>query len=154
MSSKKKVLARKTAAKSAAKRTATKKSAALHDRRDRKRTAGMSASSQPSATAAPRPIHPPDHLAAFEAAIKLFRARKFREARERFRGAINGLDRAIAHNAELHIRMCDRRLEEPVMSLKTSEEQYNYAITLINLRELGTARQHLHKALEQEPNAD
>jgi len=74
--------------------------------------------------------------------------------REKFCVAINGLDRGIAHKAELHIRMCDRRLEEPVMILQTPEERYNYAITLINLREFGTARQHLQKALEQEPNAD
>ena len=38
-------------------------------------------------------------------------------AREKLCVAINGLDRGIAHKAELHIRMCDRRLEEPVMIL-------------------------------------
>ena len=67
---------------------------------------------------------------------------------------INGPDRGLAHNAEVHIRMCDRRLEKPVLSLKTADEHYNYAITLINLRELGTARQHLQTALKQEPYAD
>jgi tetratricopeptide (TPR) repeat protein len=154
MSSKKKVRAGKTAAKPAVKRIATQKPVALPARRDGNPKTDKSVSSQSGATAAPRPMHPPDQLAVFEAAVKLFHARRFRAAREQFRGAIDGLDRAIAHNAELHIRMCDRRLEEPAMILKTPEEHYNYAITLINSRELGTARQHLQKALDQEPYAD
>src|SRR5213594_1122462 len=111
MSSKKKIRAGKTAAKRPVKRVATQKPVALHARRDRKTTAGKSVSFQPSATVEPRPIHPPKQMAAFEAAVKLFHARKFRTARERFRGAISGLDGAIAHQAELYIRMCDRRLE-------------------------------------------
>jgi tetratricopeptide (TPR) repeat protein len=154
MSSKKKIRAGKPAAKPAVKRVATQKPVAFHARQDGKTIAGKSVSSQSRPTAGQRPIRPPDQLAAFEAAVKLFHARKFRAAREQFRCAIDGLDRAIAHNAELHIRMCDRRLEDAVMILSTPEEHYNYAITLINLRELGTARQHLQKALEQEPNAD
>jgi tetratricopeptide (TPR) repeat protein len=154
MSSKKKIRAGKPATKPAVKRIARQKPVALHARRDGTTTAGKSVSSQSGPTAAPRPIRPPEQLVAFEAAVKLFHARKFRAAREQFRGATNGLDRAIAYNAQLHIRMCDRRLEEAVMILKTPEEHYNYAITLINLRELGTARQHLQKALQQEPNAD
>jgi tetratricopeptide (TPR) repeat protein len=153
MSSKKKIHASKTAAKHAVKRTATQKPVAPHAGRDRKTAAGKSVSSEFRATPAPQPM-PPDQLAAFETALKLFHAGKFRAARERFRSAINGPDRGLAHNAEVHIRMCDRRLEEPVLSLKTADEHYNYAITLINLRELGTARQHLQTALKQEPHAD
>src|SRR5262245_30660037 len=124
MPSRKKIRAGKTAAKPAIQRIAKRNPVALHLKR--KTTAGKAVSSQPGPTAWPRPIRPPDQLAAFEAAVKLFHSRKFRAARERFRGALHGLDRAIAHNAELHIRMCDRRLEEAVIILKTPEEHYNY----------------------------
>ena len=153
MSSKKKIRASKTAARLAVKRIATQKPVTPHARPDGKTAAGKSVSSSFRTTPAPQPI-PPDQLAAFEAALKLFHAGKFRAARERFRDTINGPDRGLAHNAEVHIRMCDRRLEKPVLSLKTADEHYNYAITLINLRELGTARQHLQTALKQEPHAD
>ena len=115
--------------------------------------AGKSISSQSTAMTTPRPIQP-DQLASFEAGVKLLHVRQFRAAREQFRDARNGPDRAIADKAEARIRMCDQRLEAPVIVLKTPEEHYNYAITLINSRELGTARQHLQTALEQEPNAD
>ena len=153
MSSRKKTRADKTAA-PAVKRIAKQKPGVLHARQDGKTAAVKPVSSQAGATASPRPIHPPNQLAAFAAAVKLFHARKFRAAREQFRSVIHSLDRAIAHKAELYIRMCDRRLDEPVMILKTPEEHSNYAITLINSQELGTARQHLQKALEQAPNAD
>ena len=116
-------------------------------------TVGKSISS-PSGATTPPGLIPPDQLASFEAGVKLLHARQFRAAREQFRGARNGPDRAIADKAEAHIRMCDQRLEASVMVLKTPEEHYNYAIMLINSRELGTARQHLQTALEQEPNAD
>ena len=96
----------------------------------------------------------PDQLEIFEAAIKLFHARKFREARERFLASKNGPDRGIAHKSELHVRMCDRRLEEQALVLRTADEHYDYAITLINERKLPIARQHLMKGLEQQPEAD
>lgn len=93
-------------------------------------------------------------LKSFEQAVRLFHTRKFAEAREHFAAAISGPNREMAHNAELHIRMCDRRLEKPVVDLKTAEEHYNYAVAMINVRNLGEALQHLEAALKLEPQAD
>lgn len=86
--------------------------------------------------------------------MRLFHTRNFRGARDLFRNATQGADRGIAHRAELHVRMCERRLEEPVLVLRTAEEHYNYAVTMINTRNLDVARQHLMSALAQEPRAD
>jgi tetratricopeptide (TPR) repeat protein len=153
MPSNKKSRPGKSAAKPAVKRITTQESVAFRAR-DGKRSNRKSVTSESGATAVPQPNHPPNQLVAFEAAMKLFNARKFHQARERFRAAINGPNGAIGHSAELHVRMCDRRLSVPVITLKTPEEHYNYAITRINARELEPARQHLWKALEREPNAD
>jgi len=112
------------------------------------------ASSRSGAAVKAQPASMPDQLEVFESAIKLFHAKKFREARERFLAAKRGNDRGIAHKADLHVRMCDRRLEEQGVVLHTPDEHYDYAITLINERKLPTARQHLMKALEQLPEAD
>ncbi len=90
----------------------------------------------------------------FEQAVRLFHTRKFAEARELFEKATAGPNREMAHNAELHVRMCDRRLEKPVVDLKTAEEHYNYGVAMINARNLGEARQHLERALQMEPQAD
>jgi Tfp pilus assembly protein PilF len=93
-------------------------------------------------------------LKLFEQAVRLFHARNFAEARALFEKAQNGPNREMAHNAELHIRMCNRRLERPVVDLKTAEEHYNYGVAMINARNLAEAHQHLESALKMEPQAD
>ena len=93
-------------------------------------------------------------LKSFEQAIRLFHARKFGEARELFVKVQAGPNREMAHNADLHTRMCDRRLEQPAVDLKTAEEHYNYGIAMINARNLADACQHLEAALKLEPQAD
>jgi tetratricopeptide (TPR) repeat protein len=93
-------------------------------------------------------------LKSFEQAVRLFHSRKFAEARDLFSKAMNGPNREMAHNAELHIRMCDRRLEKPAVELKSAEDHYNYGVAMINARNLHDARQHLEEALSLEPRAD
>jgi tetratricopeptide (TPR) repeat protein len=134
----------------AVKRTIMQESSIQKSRKDGKATPGDVTHSGAVAQSA----RIPDQLEVFEAGIKLFHTRKFREARERFLASMRGPDRGIAHKSELHVRMCDRRLEEQALVLKTADEHYDYAITLINERKLPVARQHLMKGLEQQPDAD
>src|ERR1051326_227655 len=152
MSSKKKVLATQSAQKPAVKRTAMQEPLSQKTRKDGKNPGTSNDGSHSGAAAQSAKI--PDQLEVFESAIKLFHGRKCREARERFLIAMRGADRGIAHKSELHVRMCDRRLEEQALVLKTADEHYDYAITLINERKLPVARQHLLKGLEQQPDAD
>ena len=93
-------------------------------------------------------------LKSFEQAVRLFHAQKFADAREHFVAATGGPNREMAHNAELHVRMCDRRLERSAVELKTAEEHYNYGVAMINVRNLTEALQHLEAALKLEPQAD
>lgn len=93
-------------------------------------------------------------LALFENAMKLFHARQFREARDAFLQAREGPEKDVAQRAELHIRMCERRLERVAVAPQSAEDLYNYSIALINTRHLGEAQQHLQKALEMSPRSD
>jgi tetratricopeptide (TPR) repeat protein len=93
-------------------------------------------------------------LATFESAMKLFHARKLREARELFRDAAEGPERDVAQRARLHIAMCDRRLEQAQVSMSSAEDYYNYGVTLLNQRNPFEARRCLEKAHEMSPNAD
>jgi tetratricopeptide (TPR) repeat protein len=101
---------------------------------------------------------PPDprarQMESFEEGMHLFHGRQFQRARELFLAAQPGPDRTVAHRAELHARMCERRLGAPAMVLNTAEEHYNYAVTLINSRDLAGAQKHLRAALEADPGAD
>ena len=57
-------------------------------------------------------------FASFEAAMKLFHARNLKEARELFAQAIAGPERDVAQRAQLHIAMCDRRLQQSRVGLR------------------------------------
>jgi len=93
-------------------------------------------------------------LKAFEAAMKLFHARRFTEARVLFQQAAAGAERDVAQRAQLHIAMCDRRLQQTTVSFGTAEECYNYGVALINARNVTEARTHLEKALAIAPGSD
>ena len=111
------------------------------------------AQSKAGAGAAPAAV-PPSQLTSFEAAMKLFHARQLKEARELFVHAVRGPERDIANRAQLHIAMCDRRLLEVTVSLRSAEDYYNYGVALINSRSLTEARANLEKSLQMSPNAD
>jgi len=115
---------------------------------------GKAVSAASGAAAAPRKAAEPDQLQLYESGIRLFHECRYREAREMFTEAAGGHDRGIAHRAELHARICDRRLEEPVALPQTAEEHYTYGVALINARELAAAREHLQAALAMANDAD
>jgi tetratricopeptide (TPR) repeat protein len=87
-------------------------------------------------------------LQIFERAVKLFRVQQFREARSLFETASKGALREVAHNARLHISMCNRRLEKPEVLLTSMEDFYNVGVERLNARDLDGARRHLEKAVE------
>jgi tetratricopeptide (TPR) repeat protein len=112
---------------------------------------------RPAKPAPPAPAPPSGTKAQFDAfakAIQLLHKRNFREAKELFEKARKGPSLEIASNATLHVQMCERRLAAPLPEPKTAEEHYNYAIALINLRNLEPAGRHLGIALQMEPRAD
>jgi tetratricopeptide (TPR) repeat protein len=93
-------------------------------------------------------------LSSFEAAMKLFHARKLKDARDLFQQAAEGPERDVAQRAQLHIAMCDRRLQQETVSLRSAEDYYNYGVALINTRNISEARAHLEKALQMAPGSD
>jgi tetratricopeptide (TPR) repeat protein len=106
----------------------------------------------PAAPAAPAPG--PRQLAAFEAGMKLFHTRQLHEAKELFEQAAQGPERDVAQRARLHITMCERRIGQPAVELLSAEDNYNYAVALLNSRKMGEARKYLQKALDLSPNSD
>jgi tetratricopeptide (TPR) repeat protein len=115
--------------------------------------------SEPARTPAPRalaaPVYDrPKQLGNFEAAMKLFHARQFKEARDLFQQAAAGPERDVANRARMHIAMCDRRLQQTILNLRSAEDYYNYGIALINSRKVAEACTHLEKALEIAPASD
>jgi tetratricopeptide (TPR) repeat protein len=113
-----------------------------------------SAATREGAVAVAQPLTTARQLASFEAAMKLFHARKLQEARELFARAAEGPERDVAQRARLHISMCDRRLQQTTVTLKSAEDYYNYGVALLNARNIGEARGHLEKASAMAPGTD
>jgi tetratricopeptide (TPR) repeat protein len=117
--------------------------------------------SRKSTEAAAKKVPPPDKAPAnaespqasvFEAAARAFQAGDFRKARSLYLEASTGSSAAMAHAARLYAKMCDdRNAKAADPELKSAEDHYNLAITLINQRSLAAAEQHLNKALNLAP---
>ena len=90
----------------------------------------------------------------FEQGMRLLHARQFQQAKGFFQKAAGGPDRAVTHRAGMHARICEQRLATAGPVLNTPEEHYDYAITLINSRDLATAEEHLRAALGADCAAD
>src|SRR5271169_1979241 len=130
------------------------------DRRMTKPTASKTVkASDPPRTPASRATAAPVYdgvrqLGSFEAAMKFFHTRQLKEARDLFQQALAGPERDVANRARLHIAMCDRRLQHPILNLRSADDHYNYGIALINSRNIAEACTHLEKALEIAPASD
>jgi tetratricopeptide (TPR) repeat protein len=86
--------------------------------------------------------------------MKLFHARNLKQARELFEAATHGPERDVAQRSSLHIAMCDRRLEQASVSLRSADDYYAYGIALLNSRKIPEASMHLEQALRMAPDAD
>jgi len=111
-------------------------------------------STRPAGASGPQPLDGQRQLAAFEGAMKLFHARNLKEARDLFTQASAGPERDVAQRARLHIAMCDRRLEQAPIALRTPEDYYNYGIALFNARNVTAAVEHLEIALRLAPGSE
>jgi len=112
------------------------------------------APSRTGAAAVTQPNNAANQLSNFEAAMRQFHARNLKEARTLFQRATEGPERDVANRARLHIAMCDRRLQQATVNLGSPEDYYNYAVALLNTRNIAEARGHLEKALQMAPASD
>ncbi len=83
----------------------------------------------------------------FEQAIALFHSGQFKAARAVFEQAAEGPSRDLAFSAKMHVRMCEKRMEQAVPVLESAEDRYNYGVALTNQRRLPEAQQQLGQAL-------
>jgi len=93
-------------------------------------------------------------LESFEAAMKFFHERKLRQARDLFQQSSLGPERDVAQRSKLNFVMCDRRLEQEIVTLGTAEDYYNYGVVLLNTRKFQEARTALEKAMEMAPGKE
>ncbi len=94
-------------------------------------------------------------LQSYEAGLRAMQEHKFDKAKPHFQKVIAGPIRELTDRATVHLNTCNQHLERPTgTQFKTAEEHFDYAVSLMNLGDYVTAREHLEKLLKQHANAD
>jgi tetratricopeptide (TPR) repeat protein len=102
----------------------------------------------PRAAANSVPATSKQHRELFAQAMKKFNAGAFGDARRLFDLCAQGPEIAVKESAQMYSRMCAQRLEKQQVVLKTAEDHYTYAVSLMNLQRHADALPHLQKAMQ------
>ncbi len=94
-------------------------------------------------------------LQSYESGLRAMQEHKFDKAKPHFQKVIAGPSKELADRASVHLNTCNHQLERPTANqFKTPEEHYDYAVSLMNVGDYVTAREHLEKLHKQAPKAD
>lgn len=90
----------------------------------------------------------------FEKATAAFQRKDFAEARALFAEAAAGPAVELAHSAQMHVKMCDRRMGDGKAELQSPDDLYTLGISLLNRGDLDGAQRALETALQRKPDTD
>ncbi len=90
----------------------------------------------------------------YESGLRALQERKFDKAKGHLQKVLSGPNKSLVDRAKVRILTCDKHLETPALQFKTTEEHYDYAVSLINAGDYVTAREQLDKLLKQNPKAE
>jgi tetratricopeptide (TPR) repeat protein len=129
----------------------TKKTQAIRDRKT------MSAKKSPPPQAKPTFKEDPVFAQAvqnYEAGLKAIQEHKFDKAKALLEKIVASGPRELAERARVHLNTCNQQLNASAASFKTSEEHFDYAVSLMNAGQFDQARTHMEKILKQDSKAD
>ncbi len=90
----------------------------------------------------------------YEAGLRAMQEHKFERAKSFFQKVVAGNNKELSDRAAVHLNTCNQQLSRAANVFKTLEEHYDYAVSLMNLGDYVSAREHLEKLIKQAPRAD
>jgi tetratricopeptide (TPR) repeat protein len=93
-------------------------------------------------------------LQGYEQALKLMQTQKFEKAKLLFEKVIESGISELADRAKVHISICNQQLDQIQNTFSTPEEHYDFAVSLMNLGDFVTAREHFESLSSQRPDLD
>jgi tetratricopeptide (TPR) repeat protein len=91
----------------------------------------------------------------YEAGLRALQEHKFEKAKPLFEKVLAGPSRELTDRAAIHLSICNQHLERSTtQQFKSVEEHYDYAVSLMNVGDYVTAREHIEKLLKQAPKTD
>jgi tetratricopeptide (TPR) repeat protein len=94
-------------------------------------------------------------LQSYETGLRAMQKHKFDKAKPHFQKVVAGTVRELVDRASVHLNTCNQHLERSAATqFKSSEEHFDYAVSLMNVGDYVTAREHLEKLLKQNSKSD
>ena len=94
-------------------------------------------------------------LQSYETGLRSMQEHKFDKAKPHFQKVLAGPIKELADRANIHLSICNQHLERTTATqFKSPEEHYDYAVSLMNVGDYVTAREHLEKLLKQNAKSD
>jgi tetratricopeptide (TPR) repeat protein len=90
----------------------------------------------------------------YETAVRLMREGKYEKAKTALETLLSQDAGELVDRARVHLAACQRQLQKNSVSFQNPEEQYDYAISLLNTGYYEDAREHLELILKKHPSAD
>jgi tetratricopeptide (TPR) repeat protein len=90
----------------------------------------------------------------YETAVRLMREGKYEKAKAALEALLSGDAGDLVDRARVHLAACQRQLEKSSIIFQNPEEQYDYAISLLNTGYYEDAREHLDSILKKNASAD
>jgi tetratricopeptide (TPR) repeat protein len=94
-------------------------------------------------------------LQSYEAGLRAMQEHKYDKAKPHFQKVVAGGVRELMDRASVHLNTCTQHLDRSAATqFKSSEEHFDYAVSLMNVGDYVTAREHLEKLLKQNSKSD
>jgi tetratricopeptide (TPR) repeat protein len=91
----------------------------------------------------------------YETGLRALQEHKFEKAKPLFQKVLAGPSKELIDRAAVHLNICNQHLERAsTTQFKSVEEHYDYAVSLMNVGDYVTAREHIEKLLKQAPKTD
>ena len=90
----------------------------------------------------------------YQNALQLLQQSKFDKALMAFEKLLTGAPPQLSERSRVYIVACRRELAKAQLSFDTPEEQYDYAVSLLNLDYYEEAREQFQVILSRHPKAD
>ena len=95
-----------------------------------------------------------ESLQNYEQALRLLQSQKFDKAKALLQKVIEAGVSELGDRAKVHLNICSQQLEQNQNNFVTPEEHYDFAVSLMNLGDFVTAREHLENLSNQRPTLD
>jgi tetratricopeptide (TPR) repeat protein len=93
-------------------------------------------------------------LANYEAALQLLQQRKYDKAHEAFDKMLIASPADLGDRIRMYISACVQQISKGQTTFTSHEEQFDYAISLLNIGQYEDAREHFQAILKANPSAD